>query len=102
MGFLSENLRLDQCKGLGISLGSLAKMVAVGGTLAHPKIMLDSKGIAVKYGKYTAHMATGGLTLAADLLYSKIKANTDVCANILEEFDELQKADEKAEKEKPE
>jgi len=89
-------------KGLGISLGSLAKMVAFGGTLAHPKIVLDPKDIAVKYGKYTAAMATGGLTLAADLLFSKIKANTDVCANILEELDELQEADEKADKEKPE
>jgi hypothetical protein len=89
-------------KGLGISLGSLAKMVAVGGTLTHPRIVLDPTDIAVKYGKYTAAMATGGLTLAADLLFSKIKANTDVCANILEELDELQEADEKAEKEKAE
>ena len=89
-------------KGLGISLGSLAKMVAVGGTLAHPRIVLDPKDIAVKYGKYTAAMATGGLTLAADLLFSRIKANTDVCANILEELGELRKADEKAEKGKSE
>ena len=89
-------------KGLGISMGSLAKVVAVGGTLVHPRIVLDPKDIAVKYGKYTAAMATGGLTLAADLLFSRIKANTDVCANILEELDQLQEDDEKAEKEKSE
>lgn len=86
-------------KGLGISLGSLAKLAHVGGTLAHPKVELDPTDAAVKYGKYTAAMATGGLTLVADLLFSKIKANKDVCTAIMEDLEEIQEADELAEKE---
>jgi uncharacterized protein involved in outer membrane biogenesis len=71
-------------KGLGISLGELAKLVHVGGTLAKPKTRLDPKDLAVKYGKYSAAVATGGLTLVADLLFSRIRANSDVCSGILE------------------
>jgi len=70
-------------KALDISLGSLAKLAHIGGTLSHPKIELDPKDVVVKYGKYTAAVATGGLTLAADLLWGKIKANTDICGKIL-------------------
>ena len=84
-------------KGLGISLGSLAKLAHLGGTLAQPKVEFDPKDVAVKYGKYSAAVATGGLTVLADLLLSKVKANTDVCASILEELDKIQDADEKTE-----
>jgi len=75
-------------KVLDIGLGSLANLVHIGGTLAEPKVQLDPKDVAVKYGKYTAAMATGGLTLAADLLWGKIKANTNVCAKILEDLED--------------
>ncbi len=75
-------------KALDISLGSLAKLAHIGGTLSHPKIELDPKDLAVKYGKYTAAVATGGLTLAADILWGKIKANTDICAKILKDLED--------------
>ena len=84
-------------KGLGLSLGGLAKLVHVGGTLAEPKIQLDPKDLAVKYGKYTAAVATGGLSLVVDTLWSRIKANTDVCDSILKELKQLE-AEEKAKK----
>ena len=85
-----------QRKGL-VSMGGLAKLAHIGGTLAHPKIQLDPKDVAVKYGKYAAAVSTGGLTLLADIVFSKVKANQDVCAAILEELDTIQEADEKSE-----
>jgi hypothetical protein len=69
----------------------------LGGTLAHPKVQLDPTDVAVKYGKYAAAVATGGLTLLADIVFSRVKANTDVCASILEELDDIQDADKKTE-----
>jgi uncharacterized protein involved in outer membrane biogenesis len=80
-------------KSLNVGLGGLAKLAHLGGTLAQPKVELDPKHVAVKYGKYTAAVATGGLTVLADLLYSKTKANKDVCTSILEELDKIQGAD---------
>lgn len=76
-------------KGLGISLGTLAKLVYVGGTLAEPRIALDPTDVAVKYGKYTAALATGGLSLLVEGLWGKMKANTDVCESILEASEEV-------------
>ena len=84
-------------KALGVSMGGLAKLAHLGGTLAHPKVQLDPKDVAVKYGKYAAAVSTGGLTLLADIVFSRVKANTDVCAAILEELDTIQEADEKTE-----
>lgn len=89
-------------KALDISLGSLAKLVHVGGTLAHPKVQLDPKDVAVKYGKYTAAMATGGLSMAADIVWGKIRANRDACTKILKKLEKIQEADEKSKKEKSE
>jgi predicted ribosome quality control (RQC) complex YloA/Tae2 family protein len=86
-------------KGLGISLGSLANLAHLGGTLAQPKVELDPKDVAVKYGKYSAAVATGGLTVLADIFFSRVQANMDVCASILEKLDDIQDADEKAEEE---
>lgn len=80
-----------------VNIGTLAGLGHLGGTLAHPKIEFAQKDMAVKYGKYTAAVATGGLTLLADIVFSKIKANQDVCASILEELDTMQDADEKSE-----
>jgi AsmA family protein len=70
-------------KGLGISLGGLASLVHVGGTLANPKIQLDPKDVAVKYGQNVLTLATGGLFLLAKGLWDKSKANSDVCSEIL-------------------
>ncbi len=84
-------------KGLGIDIGSIAKLVHLGGTLTEPKIELDPKDMAAMYGRYSLSVATGGLTWLADLLWSKIKANADVCAEILEKLD----SDEASEEKKP-
>jgi len=70
-------------KGLGISVGGLASLVHVGGTLANPKIQLDPKEVAKKYGQNALTVATGGLFLLAKGLWDKSKANSDVCYEIL-------------------
>ena len=71
-------------KGLGIGGGALAGLVHIGGTLKHPKIQLDPKDVAVKYGKYMAYVSTGGLSLLAEALYNKSQSDVDVCAKILD------------------
>ena len=74
----------------------------MGGTLKHPKVQLDPKDVAVKYAKYSAHVATGGITYLAEKIKEKIDANKDVCEMILEGtvFEEADKDKEKADKEK--
>ena len=88
-------------KGLGISLGNLVKIVHIRGTLAEPKIVLDPKELAVKYGKYSLGIATGGLAWAVELLWNKIKANTDVCDIILKNLDSKKASKGKKSKQRP-
>jgi predicted CopG family antitoxin len=48
--------------------------------------------MAMMYGSYSIAVATGGLSLVAQRLIQRRKANTDVCAEILEEaFEENEK-----------
>ncbi len=78
----------------------MAGLIDVGGTLAEPGLRFDVLDAAVKYGKYAAYMATGGISLVADIAWNKIRANQDVCAAILEHLEELeQKAAEEDEEE---
>jgi uncharacterized protein involved in outer membrane biogenesis len=88
-------------KGLGISLGNLVKIVHIRGTLAEPKTVLDPKELAVKYGKYSLGIATGGLAWAVELLWNKIKANTDVCDIILKNLDSKKASKGKKSKQRP-
>ena len=80
-------------KGL-VGVGGLAKLAHIGGTLTQPKVGFDSKEAAVKYGKYSAAVATGGLTLVVDTLFSRIKANKDICSAIIEKLDKVRAEDE--------
>ena len=88
-------------KGIPISIsGELSSLVYIGGTLKNPKVGLNPKDVAVKYAKYSAYVATGGLSYLAELVKDKIDANKDVCALILDGtvFEEMDKEAEKAEK----
>jgi hypothetical protein len=71
-------------KGLGINIGGVAGLVLVGGTLANPKIMPDPVGVAKTYGNRYLAVATGGLWLLVKGLWDRSRANSDVCAKILE------------------
>lgn len=88
-------------KGIPISIsGELSSLIYVGGTLKHPQMQLNPKDVAVKYAKYSAYIATGGLSYLAEVVKDKIDANKDVCELILDGtvFEEMDKEDEKAEK----
>ena len=88
-------------KGIPISIsGELSSLVYIGGTLKNPKVGLNPKDVAVKYAKYSAYVATGGLSYLAELVKDKIDANRDVCALILDGtvFEEMDKEAVKAEK----
>ena len=89
-------------KGIPVSVsGYLSGLIHVGGTLKHPKVQLDPKDVAMKYAEYSAHVATGGLTLIAEKIKDKIQANQDICKKILDgtvfEEADKQKAKEKEE-----
>ena len=71
-------------KGIGLSAGTLASLVYIGGTLKNPSPQINPKDVAVKYGKYMAYLSTGGLSLLAEALYNKARADKDVCAQILD------------------
>ena len=88
-------------KGIPISIsGELSSLIYVGGTLKNPQVQLNPKDVAIKYAKYSAYVATGGLSYLAEVIKDKIDANKDVCELILDGtvFAEMDKEDEKAEK----
>jgi uncharacterized protein involved in outer membrane biogenesis len=89
-------------KGIPISIsGELSSLVYIGGTLKNPKVGINPKDVAIKYAKYSAYVATGGLSYLAELVKDKIDANKDVCELILDGtvFEGMDKEAEKAEKE---
>ena len=85
-----------------LHMGNYAELVYVGGTLAQPKLQIDPKGMAKKYGKYLVAVGTGGLTWATDTLWGSMKANMDVCAEILKQLNTKDQSKEKVEGAKPE
>jgi hypothetical protein len=72
-------------EGAGISVGQLAELVRVRGTLANPKPGLDTMA-ALKAGAGAgAALATGGLSILAQGLFDKSTADDDPCATALGE-----------------
>ncbi|WP_423907399.1 AsmA family protein [Candidatus Spongiihabitans sp.] len=65
--------------GFGINVNSIAKMIRVGGTIKHPQIETDPKGLVESGIALSAAIASGGLSLLAQGLYDKTRANADVC-----------------------
>ena len=63
-------------------------------------MQLNPKDVALKYAKYSAYIATGGLSYLAEVIKDKIDANRDVCELILDGtvFEAMDKEDEKAKK----
>jgi hypothetical protein len=66
-------------KGLGINTNSLIKLIRVGGTLSKPEIETDSGGILQSGVAIGAAIVSGGISLLAQGLYDKHRANADVC-----------------------
>ena len=87
--FNTERLSVDIApkprKGVGISIsGGLAGLVKLSGTLKKPVVRPDYSDAAIKYAKYSAYLATGGLSLLAEILHNKMNSSNDICEQILE------------------
>ncbi len=83
INFGNENIELvfttKARKGFGINTNSFAKLVRVGGTIQKPEIETDPKGLLQTGVAIGAAIFSGGLSLLAQGLYDKNKANSDVC-----------------------
>jgi hypothetical protein len=65
-------------RGLGISASTLTnRFIQLGGTLSSPSINLDPTRAAITTG---AAVATGGLSLLAEGLWDRVRAERDVCS----------------------
>ena len=80
---LSAVLRPHPRKGLGLSLKGLADLVAVGGTLAQPAIVIDPSGTLLTTLSYTAALYTGGASLLIEGILERMKGEKDVCGYVL-------------------
>ena len=75
--------------GVGISASSLTNFYRVGGTLSQPKIQADLEGVLKTGATWGLAAATGGLSLIAQGLFDKVRANQDVCAIAEENYETL-------------
>ena len=66
-------------EGLGISAGSIARVIRLGGTLRSPEIEADPKGLLASGLNLGAAIISGGVTLVALGLFDRFHANSDVC-----------------------
>jgi uncharacterized protein involved in outer membrane biogenesis len=62
---LDLGFRTKAATGLGIGVGSLAKLARLRGTLANPSVAMDAAGTATAAAKLGLAVATGGLSLLA-------------------------------------
>ena len=88
-------------EGVGISAGQLAELVRIGGTLAEPKAVPDTKAAVMAGVSAGAAVATGGLSLIAQGLFDKETADEDPCKTALGIKQTKAKQAETAPKEEP-
>ncbi len=74
---LGLSVRATPRQGLGISISSIAAaFMKVGGTLQRPQMKINSTGSITTGG---AAVATGGLSIVAQGLWNRVKAQSDIC-----------------------
>ena len=66
-------------KGLGINTNTLAKLIRVGGKISSPEIETNPSGLLQTGVVIGAALASGGMSLIAQGLFDRTKANSDVC-----------------------
>jgi uncharacterized protein involved in outer membrane biogenesis len=76
-------IRTEPREGVGLSASSLAGLVRVGGTLADPTPEVDAVGASKVGASAVAAVATGGLSLLAQGLYSRASADEAPCDTAL-------------------
>ena len=87
VNFENEELNLTMSaaprEGLGISIGGVANsFFKLGGTLRTPKLKIDPTASVATAG---AAVATGGLSIVAKGLWDRVKAQTDICKDLVQE-----------------
>ena len=80
---LNINIDPQAREGVGISTGQLAELVSLGGTLAEPKAVPNTKAALKARLSAGAAVATGGLSILAQGLFDKETADEDPCATAL-------------------
>ena len=80
---LDVKVNTNPKEGLGLGLGDLARAIQIKGTIAAPKVALNPEGIAELGATIGAAVATGGVSLLAQGQIEKLKANSEVCSNVL-------------------
>ena len=77
---LNVSIQATPREGLGISIGGIANsFLKLGGTLRSPKLQLDPTGSMTTIG---AAVATGSLSLVAEGLWNRVKAQGDICKDL--------------------
>ena len=72
-------------KGLGISVGTVANVVKISGSINQPKIAIDTSALVESSATIGAAIVSGGWSLLAQGLLARNKANSDVCHQTLTE-----------------
>ena len=80
---LDLGLRPYARKGLGASVGRMAEVVRLGGTLAHPEPKADTLAAVKTAATVGAAIATGGISLLAVGLYNMATVDEHPCATAL-------------------
>lgn len=80
---LDLGLRPYARKGLGASVGRLAEVVRLGGTLAHPEPKADTLAAVKTAATIGAAIATGGISLLVGGLYNMATVDEHPCATAL-------------------
>lgn len=80
---LDISIRTEPREGVGFSASSLASLVRIGGTLADPSPEVDAIGASKVGASVVAALATGGISLIAQALFSRATADAAPCDTAL-------------------
>lgn len=80
---LDINIDPQAREGVGISAGQLAELVSIGGTLANPKTVPNTKAALKTAASAGAAVATGGLSILAQGLFDRGTADENPCDTAL-------------------
>jgi len=87
INLITESLNLGMKpyarEGLGLNIGAITGVARIGGTLANPRPEIDPKGTLTAGVTAGAAIATGGLSLLAQGLFSRVSNDQMPCATAL-------------------
>ncbi len=80
---INIGIKPEAREGFGVNAAKLASMVRIAGTLSSPKPIADITGTLTTGYSLTQAVATGGLSLLAEGLFSRLTADSNPCATAL-------------------